>query len=202
MSQFSTIQLVEESFDDGYRPGQPTTLFRHVGKNSSKFMTVFDDVLPEEWCDYAYEFAITRMKPWGVYITTAEAMDQSIRPEDFKDKQPEHGIALQAVRSLIMQRGGPFIGPDMSELHGTAVWCLTSGLTKMVEYHIDYAELYRYENNAIHPPIYAATLHVSPFEEDEMVGGDFMANMKGLDHYKRFGYKGRESYPVPTVSFD
>jgi hypothetical protein len=27
---------------------------------------------------------------------------------------------------------------------GTAVWCLASGVTNEVEYHIDYAELYRY----------------------------------------------------------
>ena len=31
---------------------------------------------------------------------------------------------------------------------------------------------------------------MTPFKEGELTGGDFMANMGGLEHYKRFGYKG------------
>ena len=49
----------------------------------------------------------------------------------------------------------------------------------------------RYETNIIHPPLYAGTCHISPLEEGEMEGGNFAANMDGLDHYKRFGYKGK-----------
>lgn len=63
----------------------------------------------------------------------------------------------------------------------------------MVEYHIDYAELYRYETNVIYPPIVGGVLHVSPLNEtrdDEMTGGDFMAHADGLEHYKKCGYKG------------
>ncbi len=83
------------------------------------------------------------------------------------------------------------------------MWCLASGLTNQVEYHIDYAELYRftlpglpchifcrYETNIIHPPLYAGTCQVSPLAAGEMIGGDFYANSRGLDHYKEFGYKG------------
>jgi hypothetical protein len=67
---------------------------------------------------------------------------------------------------------------------------LASGLTNEVEYHIDYAELYRYETNIIQPPLFAGTFHVSPFHNSEdIVGGDFMVNIKGLEHYKKFGYK-------------
>lgn len=29
---------------------------------------------------------------------------------------------------------------------GCAIWCLSSGITNQVEYHIDYAELYRFRN--------------------------------------------------------
>ncbi len=106
-------------------------------------------------------------------------------------------------------------------MKGTAVWCLSSGLSNSVSYHIDYAELYRYrsvthqlfsafhnklfvfvcryENNVIHPPLYAGTCQVSPLncskEDDEhcalMSGGDFQANFRGLDHYRQFGYKSR-----------
>ena len=31
---------------------------------------------------------------------------------------------------------------------------------------------------------------MTPFREGELSGGDFMANMGGLEHYKIFGYKG------------
>lgn len=73
---------------------------------------------------------------------------------------------------------------------GTAVWCLTSSSANAVEYHIDYAELYRQERNIIVPPLYAGTCHISPMADGDMIGGDLMVNTKGLDHYKQFGYKG------------
>jgi hypothetical protein len=78
-----------------------------------------------------------------------------------------------------------------SPLLGTAVWCLASDETDSVKYHIDYAELYRYETNIIYPPIYAGTCHLSPLNGDaDMIGGDFQANVRGVDHYRQFGYKG------------
>ena len=82
------------------------------------------------------------------------------------------------------------ISRDLERIHGTVVWCLQSAVLDNVTYHIDYAELYRYETNIIHPPLYAGTAHISP-ESNRMRGGHFMANMEGLSHYKRFGYKGR-----------
>ena len=49
----------------------------------------------------------------------------------------------------------------------------------------------RYETNVIVPPIFAGTYHLSPFtSREDMIGGDFRANIKGLDHYQQFGYKG------------
>jgi hypothetical protein len=76
------------------------------------------------------------------------------------------------------------------------VWCLTSDETASVQYHIDYAELYRYETNIIYPPIYAGTCHLSPLNGDaDMVGGDFQANVRGVDHYRQFGYKGKKASP-------
>ena len=63
-----------------------------------------------------------------------------------------------------------------------------------VEYHIDYAELYRYETNIIHPPLYAGTVQVSPLGTQSitqanktMEGGSFLVNTAGLEHYKRLG---------------
>lgn len=61
-----------------------------------------------------------------------------------------------------------------------------------MQYHIDYAELYRYETNVIYPPMYAGTCQVSPVHgEEDMIGGDFHANIGGVEHYRKFGYKGK-----------
>ena len=89
-----------------------------------------------------------------------------------------------------MLSAAPHLSTDFGRIHGTVVWCLQSAVSDNVTYHIDYAELYRYETNIIHPPLYAGTAHISP-PSNGMRGGHFMANMEGLEHYRRFGYKGR-----------
>jgi len=132
----------------------------------------------------------------------------------------ERAIALVATRSLFYERAGGLLGPDKELMHGsltknlhlktvvywndqtncvtvifvgTAVWCLCSDETDSVQYHIDYAELYRYETNIIYPPLYAGTCQVSPINgPEDMEGGDFQANVTGVEHYRRFGYKGTE----------
>ena len=58
-----------------------------------------------------------------------------------------------------------------------------------VLYHIDYAEMFRYQTNIIYPPMYGATVHVSDLK-NEMIGGDFYVYPAGLDHYATRGYKG------------
>ena len=95
------------------------------------------------------------------------------------------------------------VGGAAPRVHGTVVWCLCSTKHSSVEYHIDYAELYRYETNVIHPPLYAGTAHVSPLntstvyddftgqEKGAMKGGSFCVNTDGLNHYQKFGYKGK-----------
>ena len=110
----------------------------------------------------------------------------------------EKSIAIIVARALYSKSGR-----DISdEMHGCAVWCLSSGLTDSVEYHIDYAELYRYETDIICPPLLAGTIQVSPVHnEEDMKGGDFMVNTNGLNHYKKFGYKGKLS-SVEDLSAD
>jgi hypothetical protein len=120
-----------------------------------------------------------------------EALDATLVAEElYSAGHKEKAIALQYCRSLIYEKAGPQIERDFARIHGTVVWCLQSGLTNSVEYHIDYAELYRYETNIIHPPLYAGTAHVTP-AEISISGGHFAANVDGLEHYKKFGYKGR-----------
>ena len=40
------------------------------------------------------------------------------------------------------------------------------------------------------------TIHVSPFTDNEMEGGAYRANLRGLDHYRRVGYKGKNKSSV------
>jgi hypothetical protein len=102
----------------------------------------------------------------------------------------EKAISLLVYRQYFEQHGTEFLQKDQARIHGVAVWCLSSGQSNQVQYHIDYAELYRYETNIIHPPLYAGTCQLSPLRGKDMIGGDFYANMSGLDHYRDFGYKG------------
>mmetsp|Transcript_7819 Transcript_7819/g.17974 ORF Transcript_7819/g.17974 Transcript_7819/m.17974 type:complete len:528 (+) Transcript_7819:62-1645(+) len=86
-----------------------------------------------------------------------------------------------------------------SKAHGVAVWALSSTVGNAVQYHIDYAELLRYEQNVIVPPLWAGTCQVSTLrtnaqpERPSMRGGEFCVNLRGLDHYSDHGYKGSKS---------
>jgi hypothetical protein len=103
-----------------------------------------------------------------------------------------HTLAVHAVSQFLIDRAGSAISSDYHKIHGTAVWGLSAGLGSRVQYHIDYAELIRYETNIIYPPLYAGTLQCSRFTDavgERIVGGAFEANLEGLAHYERFGYK-------------
>ena len=204
-------------FNDGHKPGSNgnvSKIYEYKNKNSSNFLSVFDNLLPDVWCERAYDYAVNvkKGKPWGVYITTQDALDvDNVNPENIwknsaasnsssSNDEKERAIGLLAVRALIFTKGKGAVGDDFINIHGTALWCLSSGITNSVEYHIDYAELYRYQTNTTVPPLYAGTCHLSPFKDSGsggdncfIKGGDFCANTEGLDHYKRFGYKGKLS---------
>lgn len=200
------------SFADGHTPGASdvdTRLAVYRRKQSKNFFCTFDNFLPSLWCNRAYQYAVQRSKPWGAYVTTEDALNCSIVPEDlWVSGQKERALSLISVRELLFEKGSGIVGKDKEAIHGTAVWCLSSKETDSVQYHIDYAELYRYETNIIYPPLYAGTWQVSPVETRDarqgsvesqdgttatadMIGGDFMANMGGIEHYRRFGYKGK-----------
>ena len=108
------------------------------------------------------------------------------------------------------------LGPSSTlstDAHGVAVWALSSSEGSEVRYHIDYAELLRYEHNITVPPLLAGTVHCTDFgstscslvhdggkdwkREDNatgiMDGGDFAVNLGGLCHYAMHGYKGIRS---------
>eukprot|EP00986_Skeletonema_menzelii_P001013 scaffold274_cov144-Skeletonema_menzelii.AAC.36 len=91
----------------------------------------------------------------------------------------------------------------LRQTHGVAVWALSSRPGASVQYHIDYAELLRYEYNITVPPLFAGTIQCSALCNNDqivnaaenvktkrMVGGEFCVNLRGLDHYAEHGYKG------------
>jgi hypothetical protein len=62
----SETDLVE--FDDGHTPGATevkTKLAIYKNKFSNNFFSMYDNLLPEHWCDRAYQYAYDRKKPWG-----------------------------------------------------------------------------------------------------------------------------------------
>ena len=209
----STSHLLVD-FDDGHRPGG-TKVATKMAVKAFEFemplstepnklfpsqIQVFDNLLSPLWCNRAYEFAIERQKPWGAYVQTKDLgleMDDDafgIEVQRIWDTgECERAISLMATRQLLLLRANLRDSPQLLDLiDGTAVWCLTSSENNSVEYHMDYAELYRYETNTIFPPVLAGTCQVSPVHgAEDMVGGDFRVNLRGLDHYKEWGYKAK-----------
>jgi hypothetical protein len=92
----------------------------------------------------------------------------------------------------------------LQQTHGVAVWALSSQPGHSVLYHIDYAELLRYEYNVTVPPLWAGTIQCSALWNEQaqankgrfMKGGEFCVNTRGLDHYAEHGYKGTLSGDV------
>jgi hypothetical protein len=78
---------------------------------------------------------------------------------------------------------------SLQNVHGVAIWALASD-SQEVQYHMDYAELIRYESNVVAAPLWAGTLQCTC---SKIEGGEFAVNVKGLDHYQTHGYKGNLS---------
>lgn len=55
--------------------------------------------------------------------------------------------------------------------HGVAVWALSSDVDSSVRYHVDHAELLRYERNVLVPPLWAGTVQCTDFGDDADEGG-------------------------------
>jgi hypothetical protein len=98
-----------------------------------------------------------------------------------------HALAVEAVSQFFIQtipahRGPTSIsltpGPPsrhetlyelnhfLEQAHGVAVWALSSEPGHSVQYHIDYAELLRYEHNVTVPPLWAGTVQCSELWND------------------------------------
>lgn len=132
-----------------------------------------------------------------------------------------HALAVEAVAKFFVEKipssSGDFVSSSqdnrsankelytkrdfLKQAHGVAVWALSSRPGASVQYHIDYAELLRYEYNVTVPPLWAGTIQCSALCNNDlitenakpskrMVGGEFCVNLRGLDHYAEHGYKG------------
>ena len=143
--------------------------------------------------------------------TAAAAMSRNDRSSHNAVDEKLNTATATTLTSTIYQ-----IEDIFEHAHGVAVWALSSKPGNSVSYHIDYAELLRYEYNVTVPPLYAGTIQCSPLihanaattttaiesndcirdkEVEEtygiMRGGEFCVNLGGLDHYVEHGYKGK-----------
>jgi hypothetical protein len=88
------------------------------GKSSSKFLSVFDDLVPPSWCERAYKYATELRRPWGAYVTTAEVLDEQLSEESLWESNPEKAISLLVTRKLFFGRGRGFLEKDINRIHG------------------------------------------------------------------------------------
>jgi hypothetical protein len=213
-------------WDDGFTPsgcsGRPGKIVRDFPRDHPEAFAVVDGAVGERTADLLYASAV-KATVWGVYVPVSELQLEKAggaqeTPELERDKaeDPEayrHALARRTVQEFLVGKdGGQRISKsDWQRTHGVAVWVIASGCDDETEYHLDYAEQVRYETNVAFPPIYGATLHVSPLhaagsegaQEEASTpnqtratsafeGGGFHVNLTGLAHYDEYGYKTRK----------
>ncbi|KAF4315625.1 hypothetical protein BBO99_00009622 [Phytophthora kernoviae] len=211
-------------WDDGFTPSgcnsRPGKIVRDFPRDHPGAFAVLDEVVSEQTADLLYASAV-KATVWGVYVTVDELQlenaEQTVldapelnRAEAEDPDAYRHALARRAVQEFLVMKGGrrTITKGDWQCTHGVAVWVIASDCDDETEYHLDYAEQVRYESNVIFPPIYGATLHVSPLHNDvregealvqnqgretsSFEGGGFHVNLTGLEHYDKYGYKTRK----------
>lgn len=91
------------------------------GKASSQFLSVFDNLLPVEWCDRMYEYAVRLNRPWGAYVPTAEALDPALDIEALWAADPEKAMSFVVTRQLFFGKGRAFLEGDIANIHGESL---------------------------------------------------------------------------------
>ncbi|KAG6613675.1 uncharacterized protein IUM83_04513 [Phytophthora cinnamomi] len=220
------IQL--RPWDDGFTPsgcgGRPGKIVRAFPRDHPGAFAVVDGAVSERTADLLYASAV-KATVWGVYVPVSELQLQSAGEQELPElpelqrdeaQDPDayrHALARRAVQEFLVLKdaGRQITEADWQRTHGVAVWVVASDCDDETEYHLDYAEQVRYETNVVFPPIYGATLHVSPLHNHEdsgagddgatpsqrretsaFEGGGFHANLTGLAHYDTYGYKTRK----------
>ena len=114
-------------------------------------------------------------------------LDDALVATETVDMSDRRYLAAAAVHAFFRERCANLVANDWKDVHGVSVWVIASDVGDSVQYHIDYAEMLRFQTNVIYPPMYGATLHLTPTQD--MLGGEYYANLAGLDHYREFKYK-------------
>ena len=211
-------------WDDGLTPSgcndRPGKIVRDFPRDHPKAHVIVDQAVSKCTADQLYASAM-KAKVWGVYVSVDDlqlrnSTSRSV-PIILEVQQDEaenlelyrHALARQAIQEFLVNNlaGQEVISQnDWARTHGVAVWVIASDCDDETEYHLDYAEQVRYETNVIFPPIYGATLHVSPLHNDTcgetveegqrktslLEGGSFYVNVKGIEHYEKYGHKTRK----------
>ena len=112
MSSFTidTVSMKFEDIDDGQKPGnttESTQLVTNLNKATTKFLVVFDHLVSSVWCSRAYKYALEKQRPWGVYVTRAEATNEAEFDTEalFGAGEVERSIAIEYARALVYNKG-------------------------------------------------------------------------------------------------
>ncbi|ETN07617.1 hypothetical protein PPTG_12959 [Phytophthora nicotianae INRA-310] len=202
-------------WDDGFTPsgcnGRPGKIVRDFPRDHPGTFAVVDAAVSERTADLLYASAV-KATVWGVYVPVSELqLETASELEQDEAEDPaayRRALARRTVQEFLIEKdaGQCISKSDWDRTHGVAVWVIASGCDDETEYHLDYAEQVRYESNVIFPPIYGATLHVSPLHNEandeatpnqerrtnSFEGGGFHVNLTGLPHYDKYGYKTRK----------
>lgn len=165
---------------------------------------VQDNALPTSLVDALYEMTVSKEEPWGTYVTMKQVQDFWASNRNPKTTSQEE-CARAAVAHFLdaMKRGAnggatttipchasSRVLSSCDNIHGVAVWALASQ-KQPVCYHVDHAELIRFEHNIVVTPLFAGTLQCT--RPLLLKGGQFAVNIQGMEHYVRHGYKGIKS---------
>jgi hypothetical protein len=207
------------ALDDGHVPetfSEKGTWIHYPEMEHSPQVHVYDNVLPTNIVHELYQKTVQERQPWGSYVTMDQVTEYwELSPND-EEGSSAH-LALTAVACFLktmtssqeemataripphasplsldsdnIHNVAPLLLNSNSNIHGVAVWALASNCRE-VGYHMDYAELIRYEHNILAAPLWAGTLQCT---FHTMEGGEFAVNVNGIQHYQQHGYKGNIS---------
>lgn len=181
------------------KPSQYVSYASHQDERPSVF--VHDNVLPTSLVDALYKMTVAKEEPWGTYVTMQQVQDYWASNYNKNALQDEHTSCSCAAVAHFLETmkqgatGATATIPSMAtshalsslDIHGVAVWALASQ-EQPVCYHVDYAELIRYEHNIMATPLWAGTLQCT--RDFILEGGQFAVNLQGIQHYLQYGYKG------------
>lgn len=171
-----------------------------------KLAMAVDDVVDSAVAEEIYAYSTALGRPWGVYLTlhgrAGDPLHARLLPGSKAMDGQEVDIARRTVGQFWLERLASLLAPIEGQVHGFEVWVLVGDEGSKCDYHLDFAESYRLDDNHIATPIYSSCLHPSPLNvapDACMEGGDFACHLDGLEHYRRHGHKYRMSSPAEAA---